>query len=383
MKLAHLFTLFLLATALPTLAEWEPRGLCYVWTGDGKPDSPGDMLTGEIYDYNLSKEGKHFTYSEIYYPDELFTAKQLDVATAQRFRKIKAEIQNRVLASKADNPTNSPDFRGHYISTFKELLEGRTDVLKKCYKYPHRIAAPHIFMPAANFPSLDAGLGQSATSSDIIAPAAAPGGTAKSKTIPSSWIAVFRGKVIAPRSMTFRFFGSAEDNIAVRFNGELVLETGINQPLIYMGNGFRGKGSSIHSTKVYNQEVAAGKYPERKDYLLLMLKSTPYINEVHGGLMGGSPVTVKKGQTYPIEIIIGNEGEAAYYYLLTQEVTPDNHAPMHLFRTNGAHPTTPSFREHKDWMSRHFDSGPNFINNSDIWKIAPKAKKKKKKSKRT
>ena len=324
MKLAHLFTLFLLATALPTLAEWEPRGLCYVWTGDGKPDSPDDMLTGEIYDYNLSKEGKHFTYSEIYYPDELFTAKQLDVATAQRFRKIKAEIQNRVLASKADNPTNSPDFRGHYISTFKEVMEGRTDVLEKCYKYPHRIAAPHIFMPAASFPSLDAGLGQSATSSDIIAPASAPGGTAKSKTIPSSWIAVFRGKVIAPRSMTFRFFGSADDNIAVRFNGELVLETGINQPLIYKGNGFRGKGSSIHSTKVYNQEVAAGKYPERKDYLLLMLKSTPYINEVHGGLMGGTPVTVKKGQTYPIEIIIGNEGGYAFYFLLTQEVTPDN-----------------------------------------------------------
>ncbi|MBR6575716.1 MAG: hypothetical protein IKK73_01140 [Akkermansia sp.] len=376
--LSTLATLFI----LPTLAEWEPRGLCYVWTGDGKPDSPGDMLTGEIYDYNLSKEGKHFTYSEIYYPDELFTAKQLDVATAQRFRKIKAEIQNRVLASKADNPTNSPDFRGHYISTFKEVMEGRTDVLKKCYKYPHRIAAPHIFMPAASFPSLDAGLGLPATSSDIIAPASAPAGTAKSKTIPSSWIAVFRGKVIAPRSMTFRFFGSAEDNIAVRFNGELVLETGMNQPLIYKGNGIRGKGGSIDSLKVYNQEVAAGKYPERKDYLLLMLKSTPYINEVYGGLMGGTPVTVKKGQTYPIEIIIGNEGGDAFYYLLTQEVTPDNHAPMHLFRTNGAHPTTPSFRAHKDWKRRHFDSGPNFINNSDIWKIAPKAKRKKKKSKR-
>lgn len=383
MKLAHLFTLFLLATALPTLAEWEPRGLCYVWTGDGKPDSPGDMLTGEIYDYNLSKEGKHFTYSEIYYPDELFTAEQLDVATAQRFRKIKAEIQNRVLASKADNPTNSPDFRGHYISTFKEVMEGRTDVLKKCYKYPHRIAAPHIFMPATDFPSLDAGLGQPATSSDIIAPASAPGGTAKSKTIPNSWIAVFRGKVIAPRSMTFRFFGSADDNIAVRFNGELVLETGLFQPLIYKGNGSRGKGGSIDSSKVYNQEVAAGKYPERKDYLLLMLKSTPYINEVHGGLMGGTPVTVKKGQTYPIEIIIGNKAGYAFFYLLTQEVTPDNHAPMHLFRTNGAHPTTPSFRAHKDWKRRHFDSGPNFINNSDIWKIAPKARKKKKKSKRT
>ena len=93
MKLAHLFTLFLLATALPTLAEWEPRGLCYVWTGDGKPDSPGDMLTGEIYDYNLSKEGKHFTYSEIYYPDELFTEKQLDVATEQRFRKSKQKFR--------------------------------------------------------------------------------------------------------------------------------------------------------------------------------------------------------------------------------------------------------------------------------------------------
>ena len=376
-----LFSLLITLLILPTLAEWEPRGLCYVWTGDGKPDSPGDMLTGEIYDYNLSKEGKHFTYSEIYYPDELLTEKQLDVATAQRFRKIKAEIQNRELASKADNPTNSPDYRGHYISTFKEVMEGRTDILKKCYKYPHRIAAPHIFMTAAGFPSLDEGLGLPATSSDIIAPASAPGGTAKPKTLTSTWIAIFRGKVIAPRSMTFRFFGSAEDNIAVRFNGELVLETGINQPLIYKGNGSRGKGCLIDYEKVHNQEVAAGKYPERKDYLLLMLKSTPYINEVCGGLMGGTPVTVKKGQTYPIEIIIGNECGDAYYYLLTQEVTPDNHAPMHLFRTNGAHPTIPSFRKREDWKRRHFDSGPNFINNSDIWKIAPKAKKKKKKSK--
>lgn len=43
---------------------------------------------------------------------------------------------------------------------------------------------------------------------------------------PSRWIAIYRGKVRAPKSGTFRFVGAGDDVIAVRFNNQNVFDYG-------------------------------------------------------------------------------------------------------------------------------------------------------------
>ena len=358
---------------LSALAGWEPRGICHVWTGSEEPDkAPADMLEGEFYDYNRNPKGNFFTYSGIYQSgqDSPINARSLSAVTKAR-------------KTGAKNPTNSPDVHGQFAYTLKELMNGRYGILKKYYKYPQKVAVSHIFLPPiTSIKSLEDELnGVSEADSDFIDTGnmsqGKKEGKAKAYGDHISWFGVFRGKVIAPRSMTFRFFGAADDAIAVRFNDDLVLETGFFKPTLYQGNGIKDKGCNWEYTKTYQQEVAEGKHPDKEGYVVRKLKSTPFCNDCFNGVTGGKPITVTEGKAYPIEIIIGNNGGSTLYYLLTQEVTPRNNAPLQLFRTSNAVPSNPpSF---KGYSEKHYhEQGPAYSADSDIWKIARKSAKNKK-----
>ncbi len=366
-----LFSLLITLLTLPTLAEWEPRGMCYVWTGSGKPEAPEGMLTGEAYDYNRSPEGDFFTYSGVY--GESGSRKNSN-KTARKTRN-----------SGAVNPTGSPDVHGQFAYTLKMLIQGKNNILSKYYKYPFSIATPHIYMAPIRFKSLADELRGVEEESDFLTDADASQkktGTAKSYNDHISWFAIFRGAVIAPRSMKFRFYGAADDAIAVRFNNKLVLETGFFKPALYNGNGIKDKGCDWSYTKAYQKEVAEGIHTDKEGYVVRKLKSTPFCNDAFNGVTGGTPIEVEEGKTYPIEIIIGNNGGHALFYLLTQEVTPGNNAPLQLFRTSDSEPSLPiSFKE---YSSTHYgEKGPDFAANSPVWEIgktpAPRKKKKKKK----
>ena len=180
----------------------------------------------------------------------------------------------------------------------------------------------------------------------------------------ASWFGIFRGRVIAPRTMRFRFFGAADDTIAVRFGDKLVLETGLVRPELYRGNGLRDKGCALDYTLTYQKEVAAGRHSSKREYVMQKLKSTPYCNRTFGGLTGGVPITVKEGAVYPIEIIIGNGGGQAHLYLMTQEVTGDKKEKLHLFRTNNDLPYRPRTSNHEK------EAGPPVSADGPIWQIA-------------
>ncbi len=358
---------------LSALAEWEPRGICHVWTGREKPDkTPTDMLEGEFYDYNRNPKGDFFTYSGIYQSSQSGSINTRSLSEATKVRKTGAK-----------NPTNSPDVHGQFAYTLKELMHGRYGILKRYYKYPQKVAASHIYLsPITSIKSLEDELnGLTEADSDFIDAGSMSNGKkdgkAKAYGDHISWFGVFRGKVIAPRSMTFRFFGAADDAIAVRFNDELVLETGFFKPALYQGNGIKDKGCNWEYTKTYQQEVAEGKHPDKEGYVVRKLKSTPFCNDCFNGVTGGKPITVTEGKAYPIEIIIGNNGGGTLYYLLTQEVTPRNNAPLQLFRTSDATPTNPpSF---KGYSEKHYhEQGPAYSSDSDIWKVAGKSAKNKK-----
>ena len=370
MKLAHLFTLFLLATALPTLAEWEPRGLCYVWDGDpSTAEAPEGMLTGEVYDFNRNPQGEYFTYSGIYAD----------------------KGSNRTRKAIAGNPTGSPDLFGQFAATFKMLQRNKPGILKKYYKYPYAVATPHLYMPPVEFKTMEGLLDpngknsrkepQSSGSSDFIneEPGAAKNATGREYRGAPSLIAVFKGSVTAPRSMRFRFYGAADEGMLVRFNDRMVLETGYVFSDIYAGNGEKDKGCGWHSMNEYHQQVAEDKVPSKKNYVIQKLKSTPFCNNKFKGMTGGAPISVTEGESYTIEIILGNVAERALCYLLTQEVTPGNNAPLKLFRTSSALPTMPrGFIPGNPAFDR--ENGPDYAEDSEIWQIATPSEKGKEKS---
>ncbi len=331
------------------------------------------MLTGVFYDFNRATDGELYSYSGIY------TQGKKDLKTATRIKK-----------SGAVNPTNSPDSYGQFAYIMRELAKGRSNHLKPYYKYPYTVAAPHFYLAPINFESLNEELNGAhnakSSSSDIISSNNNKKATAKGsgnvEQLNNSYIGVFKGRVIAPRSMTFRFFGIGDDTILVRFNDKLVLESGYVRTTLYDGDGKNSKKSHTESFWQYYQDMAAGKIKEKQDYLILQLKSAPLCNIAFGGLIGGHPITVEKGKAYPIEVIIGNISAHAWYYLLTQEVTDGNDAPLHLFRTNTDEPTRPlsfhQFDRRKHGTVFFKEDGVAYTTDSMVWKIAGKSSKDKK-----
>ena len=352
-------------------AEWEPHKVCYVWTGDTPPTAqPEDMLTGEFYDYNRNPKGELFTYSGVYKSSSKTIARDLKSATKAR-------------GTGAKNPTGSPDVHGQFTYTLRELINGKYNILKKYYRIPHKVATPLLYMPPTHLASLEKSLTGSKPAtqpeSDFITEDSETTkekqkttGSATAYETHASWIGIFRGRVIAPRSMTFRFFAAADDAIAVRFNNKVVLETGNVRPTLYKGNGFKDKACNWNYTLEYQQGLIDGKHPDKKDYVVRKLRSTPYCNRKFLGITGGKPIEVEEGSVYPIEIIIGNDGGKALCYLLTQEVTPGGNAPLQLFRTNES---TPS--DLKGSGSTYEEKGPDFAEDSPVWKIAASKKNKK------
>lgn len=368
MKLSKLLLpCFLLVSAAPALASWNSMNLGFTWLGDNPPteaDYDG-RLKGELYDYGRDPDGKRFTFSYIYKTGTKYTPKD-----AMAIRKTKAR-----------NPINAPDPRALFCEVLKGQLDGKRNLLKKVYKYPFALSAAHFYtnQNAATFIKLPFLTPDSESpdsfKSEIITDKE-PDGVDTECMPTSGWIAIYRGNVIAPKDMTFRFLGAADDYLSVRFNGEQVLETGYVLPLYSKGNGDKDESNGLPTTSEYQNRILNGTENKHKDYILIKYKSTKNTNSVFGGVTGGTPITVKKGEVYPIEIIVANVAGEYYFYLMTLEATPDNYGKPMLFRTSQhsvAHSST--FRYSKE-AGPQYDGGGN----EDLWRIAPQENNKKDKA---
>ena len=319
------------AALLPTHAEWEKRPLAYVWTGEKEADKvPEGLLRGIIYDIKRDRKGK-----------------------------LKPQVQQHV-----------GDWwnyvRDDYMETMKNIMDRRHSDIKCNYEYKTPCAVGHLYLQRRYGVNMDGelDLAQGKNTAD----AASDFISESSQAIPGGWIGVFKGRVTAPKTMKFRFVGSADDTLIVRFGGKVVLESGYVLPSVFTGSN-SDEAFSKGTDKQYIQNIRAGKDLKHKDYSLIQLRSTKFFNDSFGGLMGGTPVSVKKGESYSIEIVIGECGRHGFYYLLTQEVTKDNKAPLMLFRTNDDWPVSPQEGE----------AGPAYSKDSPVWKTADTKSKKKRK----
>ncbi len=168
----------------------------------------------------------------------------------------------------------------------------------------------------------------------------------------SRWCAIYRGKVVAPKSGTFRFVGAGDDSIVVRFDGKNVLDFGWYQLTMTKGGATAGGEYHKFMTGGSTNDVVRKEYRKAgiyKNFPVPMYKysSMGHWNNALGGLATGAEFTVEANKTYPIEILISEipGGEFGAVLLLEEigakDVKKDklaNSPILPLFRTNYALP---------------------------------------------
>ncbi len=193
------------------------------------------------------------------------------------------------------------------------------------------------------------------------------------KVQPADWCAIYRGKVKAPKSGTFRFMSVCDETMLVRFNNQLVLESGYRIPSGFPEGKIQGNDSA--EGKLYKQAIRDGKQKNHPGYEYFEYKELPTYNREVGGLTCGTPFKVEEGKSYPIEILISDTGGAFGFFLCIQDITNGKEKPAKpdLFRTNFSAPNKEVIKQTIPAQYIKESSGEYLEYNEDspIWVAVP------------
>ncbi|MBV9009321.1 MAG: hypothetical protein JO354_09180 [Verrucomicrobia bacterium] len=152
---------------------------------------------------------------------------------------------------------------------------------------------------------------------------------------PKMWIVHYKGTVIPPESGTFRFVGVCDDILVVRFNGMVVLDCGSMTP------------SGRAPQKFYNSDG------------LQLKKDMAW----YKGLGRGEPFQVNAGQSYPLDILIGEwpGGDFKAFLLIEKDgVSYD--------KDSKGNPILPIFKVAAGETTRGGTEAPVFAKTGPVWK---------------
>jgi hypothetical protein len=211
------------------------------------------------------------------------------------------------------------------------------------HEAPQKLHAPRIYMPSLR-------------ASD------APRAFRQPADYRPCWLAIYRGRVIAPKSGKFRFVGAGDDFLVVRFAGRNVFDFGYGRATTPDDAGIREalagseKLGGAYGTCPMEPPLRRYRYPGTEDW-----------NRNLGGMAVGPVFEVTEGRDYPVEILIG-EGQGGLFAagLLIEEVgvvypKADTAAPiLPLFRTDGSRPA--NFEDRSN--------APPFDPDGPVWKVA-------------
>ena len=168
------------------------------------------------------------------------------------------------------------------------------------------------------------------------------------------WICVYQGRVRAPKTGKFRFIGTGDDYLGVRFNNEEVLQAGYLVPALF--NPSAPGSSTFHlsgmqkpdaPSRKHWADVKAGRKPGFEGYELIQMEGCDVWNTELGGLTAGKTFSVKEGETYPIQVVISEIPGGAFGCVLLIEDVTNGKSPKgvkyDLFRTNFNMPTKAQF----------------------------------------
>ncbi len=256
---------------------------------------------------------------------------------------------------------------GNGQSRVLEILNGflkdwRPAVLNRYFSSPTKLYASNFFLPVAQA---------------AYAPIAYK---CADKCKPSGWVAIYRGKVRAPKTGKFRFLGTGDDFLAVRFNRKTVLEAGYRMPSRWTKEKpGRALISGNFDGKAYQKEIADGIDKAHKGYEFIKLKGIDIWNREVGGLTAGTEFEVKEGQAYPIEICISEiPGGKFGFILLIEDTTngkakPSQNNKYDLFRTNFSLPNVKEIDQllRKEKCNVGNIQAPAYNEDSPIWTAVP------------
>ena len=159
---------------------------------------------------------------------------------------------------------------------------------------------------------------------------------------PKMWVVVYRGNVIPTESGTFRFVGVCDDILVVRFNGRVVLDSGSMTP---SGHGpqkfYAGDGLKLENRKGMEWYKGSGR---------------------------GEPFQVTGGQSYPMEVMIGEwpGGDFKAWLQIEKE-------GVEYEKDSKGVPILPIFKLAPSEVAHAGSEAPIFAKTGPIWK-AEKAK---------
>lgn len=200
---------------------------------------------------------------------------------------------------------------------------------------------------------------------------------------PGGWCVVYRGKVRAPKTGKFRFIGTGDDYIAVRFDRKLVLSAGYR---LFTHYDVRVKGgpkfafSEPAAREKFLKDVRAGLDFAHKGYeLISTVPGCERWNRELGGLTAGREFSVREGAVYDIEILLAEEGGYFGCVLFIEDITDGKNSGARqydLFRTNFS---APDAREVSRMLQEadSFDGDPAkaqaipYNEDSYIWAVVP------------
>ena len=193
---------------------------------------------------------------------------------------------------------------GPYREAVKEFLQGGWSPTKlaKYYKAPDPLIAGQFFVP-----------GRSAN--------AAPEAYGVEKEVKASrWVVHYKGVVEVPQSIPFRFVGTGDDWLIVRWDKKIALDDGYEHVLVGADGNYKDF-----------KQVVTKEFPmDRSPGGLARMRAGPWINET-------------KGKKVPIEIAFGETPGGVFDVYLAIEVATSNQrvkgdfvgeGTLKLFRVN-------------------------------------------------
>lgn len=264
--------------------------------------------------------------------------------------------------------------RNEYYEALSHFLNKgwSTSQLSKYYESPTKLYASCFYMPVAR--------ARYAPIAFQVGDAAKP--ESRWGVQPAGWCVVYRGKVRAPKTGKFRFIGTGDDYIGVRFNRQMVLEGGYRMVSAYDPKLPNGGPKVMLSQKdgrdAFFKDVRAGRDNEHKGYELInTVEGTGIWGQELGGLLAGKEFSVKEGETYPIEILIAEEGGAFGFALFIEDTTDGKNSKAKkydIFRTNFAAPSAAEVQkmlEETGSVHGHHRIDIPYNEDSFIWTAVP------------
>ncbi|MBQ7730529.1 MAG: hypothetical protein IJT68_01690 [Lentisphaeria bacterium] len=187
------------------------------------------------------------------------------------------------------------------------------------------------------------------------------------------WVCIYSGNVIAPFTGKFRFIGSCDDIIVVRFNKQIVLDYGWHSATLgsYLGNGWnddlrKSMMGDVQNDRYRRMIADSPLYSKHK-----LEVYSPEMDHNHG--LAKSPVLeVEQGEVCSVEILITEFPGIRFNAFLFMEQLDENNEPVNedhqsqytLFRTSLGIPMPGEHRPDYGVLPEFKPYGP-------IWRVAP------------